>query len=406
MNSKKLLTATIGAILVGGMAAAQADVSVFGHLDQSLNYIDNGDWSSTTNANGRVGGRNASSNATRNASKHAAWGDGDTRFVCTTWSIGFKGSEDLGNGLKAIFKLDFQFDMNDVGGIIDRDQWLGLAGRFGSIKVGSISTTYKSTGAMLDPGYRTIAQMRDVGIQSALHSGAGSDGQGRAENTARYDSPSWNGLKFAATYTLVPDKNPNNNGQVADNNGYSAGLSYENGGILVFANYLTNSADGDSDAYKAGGKYTFNNFAIFGQYEKDGGLITDRYNGTLGADSDGDGADQWMLGGSYDFGNNMVYLAYGKGSGTDATTGDLNLGGPDANASTCAGLAGDTNCDGVVNKNDANPFIGDDHASWEIVGVHKFSKRTLAYAGFVKVDFDQKKVNDIDHYTIGMKHKF
>ena len=73
MNSKKLLTATIGAILVGGVAAAQADVSVFGHLDQSLNYIDNGDWSSTTNANGRTdGNRNDSSNATRNASPYAA----------------------------------------------------------------------------------------------------------------------------------------------------------------------------------------------------------------------------------------------------------------------------------------------------------------------------------------------
>jgi hypothetical protein len=59
-----------------------------------------------------------------------------------------------------------------------------------------------------------------------------------------------------------------------------------------------------------------------------------------------------------------------------------------------------------VTKDDANPFIGDDHATYEIVGVHKFSKRTLAYAGFVKVDFDQKKVNDIDHYTLGVKHKF
>jgi predicted porin len=280
-----------------------------------------------------------------------------------------------------------------------------MAGRFGSIKVGSISTTYKSTGAMLDPGYRTVVQMRDVGIQSALHSGAGSDGQGRAENTARYDSPSWNGLKFAGTYTLVPDSNPSNNGQVADNNGWSAGLSYENGGILVFGNYLTNASDSDDEAYKVGGKYSFNNFAIFGQYEWDKGLITDRYNGTLGADTNGDGADLWMLGGSYDFGNNMVYLAYGKGSGTDAKTSDLNLGSG-GSGSTCDGEPGDTNCSGTVTKDDANPFIGDDHATYEIVGVHKFSKRTLAYAGFVKVDFDQKKVNDIDHYTLGVKHKF
>ena len=206
----KKLAVAIGAIVAGGMTAAQADVTVMGHLDQSLNYIDGA------------------------TSGYVAKGDSDTRFVCTTCSIGFKGSEDLGNGLKAIFKLDFQFDMNNRnagGSITDRDQWLGMAGNFGSVKVGTISTTYKSTGAKLDPGYRTVAQMRDVGIQSALHSGAGDNGQGRASNTARYDSPSWNGLKFNATYTLVPDSNQ------YDDNGYSLGVEYENGKIMPPANH-------------------------------------------------------------------------------------------------------------------------------------------------------------------------
>ena len=369
----KKLAVAIGAIVAGGMTAAQADVTVMGHLDQSLNYIDG-----------------ASSPYVFNDADND--NDEETRFVCTTCSVGFKGSEDLGNGLKAIFKLDFQFDMNNRnagGSITDRDQWLGLAGNFGSVKVGTISTPYKSTGAKLDPGYRTVAQMRDVGIQSALHSGAGSFGQGRAENTVRYDSPSWNGLKLSASYTLVPD----NKGGTNNDNGYGAGISYENGGILVFANYLNNGTDDDAEAYKAGAKWTFNNFAVFGQYEVDGGLITDRYNGSLGDDSEGDGADVWMLGGSWAFGNNLIYAAYGQGEGTDATASDL-------------GLTNDVNNDGSVDKDDANPFIGDDHASYQVIGVHNLSKRTLAYAGYVKVDFDQKKVNDIDHFTIGMKHKF
>ena len=68
-----------------------------------------------------------------------------------------------------------------------------------------MSTVYKSHGAMIDPGYRTVAQMRDVGIQSRLHSGKGSDGQGRNTNAIRYDSPSWNGLKFGANYTVAPE---------------------------------------------------------------------------------------------------------------------------------------------------------------------------------------------------------
>ena len=363
----KKLAVALGAIVAGGMTAAQADVTVFGHLDQSLNYIDG-----------------ASSPYVFNDADNN--NDEETRFICTTCSVGFKGSEDLGNGLKAIFKLDFQFDMNNRnrGSITDRDQWLGMAGNFGSVKVGTISTPYKSTGAKLDPGYRTVAQMRDIGIQSALHSGAGSNGQGRAENTARYDSPSWNGLKLSASYTLNPD-----GADGRDDDGYGAGISYENGGILVFANYMNNGTDDDAEAYKAGAKWTFNNFSVFGQYEVDGGLITDRYNGTLGDDTEGDGADIWMVGGSYSFGNNLIYAAYGQGDGTDATASDLGL---------------DT--DAGETKSDANPFIADDHVSFEVVGIHQLSKRTLAYAGYVKVDFDAKGADDIDHYTIGMKHKF
>ena len=166
--TKKLLPAMIGAALVGGMTAASADVTVFGHLDAAITNFD-------------TGGTGPNSD--------------DTRFQCTTCSIGFQGSEDLGNGLKAIFKLDFQFDtmnrnrvtttnvsISTTGGsfisttvsqgnsaITDRDQWVGLAGGFGKVRIGTISTVYKSHGAMIDPLYRTALQGRDHGLQSSLH---------------------------------------------------------------------------------------------------------------------------------------------------------------------------------------------------------------------------------------------
>ncbi len=40
---KKILPTMIGAALVGGMAPAVADVTVFGHLDTSVDYIDQND---------------------------------------------------------------------------------------------------------------------------------------------------------------------------------------------------------------------------------------------------------------------------------------------------------------------------------------------------------------------------
>ncbi|HAJ92155.1 MAG TPA: hypothetical protein DCO71_06000, partial [Gammaproteobacteria bacterium] len=292
----------IGAALVSGMAPAVADVTVFGHIDTSIDYVDQND--STTNMN------------------------------CNTCSIGFKGSEDLGNGLRAIFKIDFQYDTTErnngkvssrsrshsavtgvgtkrtsvVGGttkttgspgiaptfksvvngvstkqgtfnavtnvsgstdsITDRDQWLGLAGGFGQVRFGTISTVYKSHGAMIDPVYRTSAQARDHGLQSAAHRGAGEEGQGRAEDTIRYDSPSWNGLKVGATYTMQTD-----NGQSTDTP-WGTGIQYKNGPFLVFADYITNDRGGDDSAYKVGGKWTFGNYSLYGQYEVDDGLLS------------------------------------------------------------------------------------------------------------------------------------
>ncbi|MDH3526291.1 MAG: porin, partial [Gammaproteobacteria bacterium] len=241
----KLLPAMISVVLAGGMAAAQADVQVMGHIDTAVVSYDN---------------------------DGTGPGSDDVNLVCTTCSVGFKGSEDLGNGLKAIFKIDFQYDTinrNSNGSITDRDQWLGLKGNFGQVRVGTISTVYKSHGAMLDPLYRTALEGRAHGLQSSFHTGAGEELRGRADNTIRYDSPSFNGLKVGFHYTLDSDETDGE-----DEDPFGIGASYENGGILVFADYLDNNQgssdpDGEVSAWKVGGKYSLNNFAVMAQYEQE-----------------------------------------------------------------------------------------------------------------------------------------
>jgi predicted porin len=359
MTTKKLLPTVIGMILAGGaVATAQADVQIMGHIDESVAYSDRGNektpWPLVTK------------------------GDTNTQLVCTTCSVGVKGSEDLGNGLKALFFLDWQYDINGndntgSGGLTGRDQWLGLGGGFGTLKAGTMSTVYKSYGAMIDPAYRTIAQQRNIGLQSNLHNGKGVNGEGRATNTIGYNSPDWKGLSLDATYTLQ-----NDNTTPTSNKPFSVGAKYENGGLLGYVTYINNGTGHDNAATAIGAKYTLDRFAVFGQYEFDQGLITDSVTGTLGQGNSGDGADVWTLGGTYTMGNNTLYAAYGASTG-DASTTD-----------TATGLKAQF----------------PQYKAWELVGMHSFSKRTLAYAGYVGFDGDSDGASTVATYTIGMKHTF
>ena len=97
--------------------------------------------------------------------------------------------------------------------------------------------------------------------------GAGEEIQGRATNTARWDSVDYNGVKLGAHYTL-----DSNEADGEDDNPYGVGASYSNGGILAFADYISNdgsstTSNGDRSAWKVGGKYSMNDFAVMGQYE-------------------------------------------------------------------------------------------------------------------------------------------
>jgi predicted porin len=361
----RLLPAVISTILAGGMSAAAADVTLFGHIDTSID------------SNDQDGGGE------------------DINMHCTTCSFGFKGEEELGNGLKAIFKLDFQYDtterntgkasattstggvvtgVSDSSSITDRDQWLGLAGNFGQVIFGTMSTTYKSHGAMIDPIYRTYLQARDHGLQSSLHSGAGEEGQGRATNTVRYDSPSWNGLGAAATYTLDSDENDGDS-----DDAYGGGLSYENGGILAYTDYITSNTGGDDSAWKVGGKYGLGMFSFFAQYEVDNGLIS-AVSGNQPVTGSGDGADVWTVGATATLGNALAYFSYGQGDGGD------------------------------------NGSAASRYNAWELAATYHMSKRTMIYTGFSQVDCNDHDNDvcflvgtsggEIDQYSLGMQHKF
>ena len=352
----KILATVIGAVMMLGMTIASADIVLFGHIDASVNATDQDG------------------------------GSDDINFECTTCSIGFKGSEDLGNGLKAIFYLDFQFDAfnrnkgNESDSLTDRDQWLGLAGSgWGQLRFGTISTPYKSHGAMLDPLYRTALQGRSRGLQSDFHNGAGENLEGRADNTVRYDTPDWNGLKASAFYTLDSEEHtgiqnpllPLGQDYLEDNDSYGVGVQYGNDKYMMFADWQDNGASetdvgGEVSAWKVGGKYAAKAFGMkfdfYGQFE-DASFTDSSFVAVAPADMVDIDLTVWHLGASVQLGNTMAYYAFGQG------------------------------------EYDINGGESHDYDTWTLAVMHSLSKRTKAYAGFSQVDCDAR-VTDRDSVAI------
>lgn len=131
MNRFGVLTckAVIG-FAVSGSAFAQSSVTLYGIVDQSVRYTTNADAS-----------KNGSVQVTNGAITNSRWG--------------LKGSEDLGDGLKAIFRLEDGFEPQtgkmDSNRLFGRYAYVGLSGRFGTVEMGRQTTEGFNLFGDLDP---------------------------------------------------------------------------------------------------------------------------------------------------------------------------------------------------------------------------------------------------------------
>ncbi|MCO6516835.1 MAG: porin, partial [Snodgrassella sp.] len=158
--------------------------------------------------------------------------------------IGFKGSEDLGNGLKAIWQVESAIHLGNSNGKADgwanRDSFIGLQhDKFGTVRAGRISNAINANMDVVDAweynsdtlglGKFTRTDARYVGIA--------------------YDSPEWAGFNFNVLYSPRDNVNGGNRaGEYATGIGsgdkYSFGLNYKNSGFYAKYgfDYLKNSA--------------------------------------------------------------------------------------------------------------------------------------------------------------------
>lgn len=160
--------------------------------------------------------------------------------------IGFKGQEDLGNGLKAIWQLEQGASVAGTNsGWGNKQSFIGLKGGFGTIRAGSLNSPLKNTKNNVnawESGKFTGNLLEISGMAQREH----------RYLSVRYDSPEFAG--FSGSVQYAPKDNSGSNGE-----SYHVGLNYRNNGF--FAQYA-----GLFQRYGEGTKmegYTYNIPSLF-----------------------------------------------------------------------------------------------------------------------------------------------
>ena len=324
MNKSLIALAVAG---VCASSAAMADVNFYGQANVSYDVISN---DSVRDSQG------VASNGSR---------------------FGLKGSENLGGGLSAIWQIENQIafgaglgetsNPNSQTAIAFRDTFAGLkSDTAGTVRLGRFDTPYKLATRGMDMFHNTIADNRAL-------MGIGHDV--RVSNSVGFNSLNYSGFSAAASYfgdqggTAPFTASPTAfNTANHTNEGFSVAGMYNAGPYYATAAYQSVSnmqsapnTNLSTDAWKIGGGYSVDAFALNAVYEK--------INNKIGSG----GSRAWYLSGKYNVTSaDALKLAY-------------------------------TDIDSLAN-NAANSGAKQYSAGYD----HKMSNRTTLYALYTKLDND------------------
>lgn len=342
---KKLLTAAIAAAVVAPLSQVQANEgpTVYGVAHVAVESVKNE--GTTDESTWRVNSRQS--------------------------ILGFKGAEDLGNGLKAVYKMEFQVDMdgsNDdtsyglqdsATGLLKRNQYVGLSGNWGTLLVGRHDDPIKMMTISRDKFNTTLGDWNEV--QAATGVDKMEDIAANRQNDAiLYISPNMNGFTLAAMSS--PGEDSVNDG--IDDDFISIGAKYVNGPLYIGGGWEErdgNDGNDEEESWRIAGSYQLGDFNIGAMYHD-----TDSVDHDPTVDS-----TTWQISGSYAFGNNVVKAMYQDG------------------------------------ENDNSGTTDNEYNAWALGLDHNFSKRTRVYAVYTDTEDDTSGAsNDADAFGVGLVHKF
>lgn len=337
MKKSLLALAILGAF--AGVAQAQTQVTIYGVADVGIAYDKGANPAGSTTS--LVSGQ-------QNGSR-----------------LGFMGTEDLGGGLKANFKLENGYSIDTgaaaQGGLLfGRAAYVGLSGNFGAINAGRQDAPIYNTLDALDPfGANLGADITKSFFAAGL----------RTNNTIKYSTPDslMNGVKATLAYTFGETAGNSTSGRQI---GFSS--SYSAGPLMVAVAY-----------------HDVNNETIAAP-------VATNTKATL-------------VGGTYNFGVAKVHAAYDSEKVPVTTTTDKNRHHYMVGVSAPVGQ-GTVLADYIRRSDDG---VNMNAKQWAIGYTHALSKRTGLYTSYTRTVNDSASnlnvttAGDTDKLLlVGLRHKF
>jgi predicted porin len=416
---KKLIALAVAG-LASSAAFAQTNVVVYGVADGTFDYVwqsDSKNQSVTDTATFNAAG--VPTGTTTVISRQ----DNDlntTRVSANSSYLGFKGSEDLGNGLKAIFQYEMGLDFTSGSSALtaNRDSFVGIShDKAGTIVFGNLTGPTRALGAALDvnPGATGIgansgligkiagSTLKSSIVVSGTDAGNNSATIGsscgrsttctsifdtRWANSVAYLSPNWGGFSFAAAYTQAFENKTPDNGTIynatsvngaplvftaaaptfnqnfgqADSYGYDIGAKWEGMGFMVGVTYnwaqLGDFVGTELDNIRVGGMYSAPNWSIRAMWEK---TQADFSSNILSSSID---QQKFGLGGTFTFGKTTLLAQwYGTDDASNISNSKANL--------------------------------------YEVGALYSLSKRTMLKATWAMIDNDDGSIADFGVNAIG-----
>jgi predicted porin len=314
---KKIIALAIAG-LMSGAAFAQSNVTISGKIDAGYGHT------------------------SYDAAANAADRKTELSELHDSSRIEFAGEEALGNGLKAIFLLQYNLNTTENSGIGSgdngaRQQYVGLSGNMGTVIAGKFWTPMDD----LSGGYDSMDAANAFSTKDAL-SGYITNAA-NFNNGTMYTSPEFSGFQVKAAYGFSPI-----NG--SDTTAYGANVSPNKDQERGYVGSLS---------------YNMGNFSAMGAMSR----LTDTSNVT--------GADYkaWGVGASYNFGFATLMAQYFDAE-NEATNGEADLYSVGAVVPVGNGR--------VRIMYSANDINGTKMSAdgWAIGYDYDLSKRTMLYAGF------------------------